>query len=109
MPPGRRKMTSEQPWTTWCRATSSACRSLCRSSIRASSDCTDEQRFVPIAVREHRLEVRDLRQIEGNDVTGVRVQRGIVLVVCLRAIEALQRRHLSDDLPAVDLFRLELR
>ena len=50
-----------------------------------------QHRRVAVEVREHLLQMRDLRQIVLDDIRLSRVQERVVLMVVLRRVERLQR------------------
>ena len=73
-------------------------RMMCYAHRRRRTRSVARQLVGP-ELRKRALQVVDLRRIVDPDVRIVRVLLGVILVVSLRGIERLERRHLRDDRP----------
>src|SRR5215471_1401154 len=68
-----------------------------------------QSRLLAVVFRKQLLQVLDLRQIVEGDIGLIRMQRQVVLMVCLGRKEFVERGDLGDDRPAIGMGALELR
>src|SRR6266480_70257 len=72
-------------------------RTLCGCGSSPTRSSGGVERLLLVERGELLLQVSQLRHVVEDDVRLVGVAREIVLVILLRGIEALERRHLGDD------------